>query len=91
MTMNSTGSARWEVITEQSIGRQIAIVMDGSVYSYPNVQNKISGGSSQITGNFTQEEADDLATVLKSGKLNTPARIVQEQGISVSAWMFLNL
>ena len=84
MTMNSTGAARWEVITEQSIGRQIAIVMDGSVYSYPNVQNKISGGSSQITGNFTQEEADDLATVLKSGKLNTPARIVQEQVVGPS-------
>jgi SecD/SecF fusion protein len=84
MTMNSTGSARWEVITEQSIGHQIAIVMDGSVYSYPNVQNKISGGSSQITGNFTQEEADDLATVLKSGKLNTPARIVQEQVVGPS-------
>ena len=84
MTMNSTGSARWEVITEQSIGRQIAIVMDGSVFSYPNVQNKISGGSSQITGNFSQEEATDLATVLKSGKLNTPARIVQEQVVGPS-------
>ena len=84
MTMNNTGSARWEVITEQSIGHQIAIVMDGSVYSYPNVQNKISGGSSQITGNFTQEEANDLATVLKSGKLSTPARIVQEQVVGPS-------
>lgn len=84
MTMNSTGAAKWEVITEQSIGRQIAIVMDGSVYSYPNVQNKISGGSSQITGHFTQEEADDLATVLKSGKLSTPARIVQEQVVGPS-------
>ena len=56
MTMNSTGAARWEVITEQNIGKQIAIVMDGSVYSYPNVQNKISGGNSQITGRFTQAE-----------------------------------
>ncbi|MCF0178239.1 MAG: protein translocase subunit SecDF [Bacteroidales bacterium] len=84
MTMNSTGSARWEVITEQSIGHQIAIVMDGNVYSYPNVQNKISGGSSQITGNFTQEEAEDLATVLKSGKLSTPARIIQEQVVGPS-------
>ncbi|MCF0173480.1 MAG: protein translocase subunit SecDF, partial [Bacteroidales bacterium] len=84
MTMNSTGAARWEVITEQNIGKQIAIVMDGSVYSYPNVQNKISGGSSQITGNFTQAEADDLATVLKSGKLSTPARIVQEQVVGPS-------
>ncbi len=84
MTMNSTGAAKWEVITEQNIGHQIAIVMDGQVYSYPNVQNKISGGSSQITGNFTQAEADDLATVLKSGKLSTPARIVQEQVVGPS-------
>ena len=84
MTMNSTGAARWEVITEQNIGHQIAIVMDGQVYSYPNVQGKISGGSSQITGNFTQAEADDLATVLKSGKLSTPARIVQEQVVGPS-------
>ncbi len=84
MTMNSTGSAKWEVITEQNIGHQIAIVMDGQVYSYPNVQNKISGGSSQITGNFTQAEAEDLATVLKSGKLSTPARIVQEQVVGPS-------
>ena len=84
MTMNSTGASRWEVITEQNIGKQIAIVMDDCVYSYPNVQNKISGGSSQITGNFTQEEADDLATVLKSGKLSTPANIVQEQVVGPS-------
>ena len=84
MTMNSTGAAKWEVITEQNIGHQIAIVMDNQVYSYPNVQNKISGGSSQITGNFTQAEADDLATVLKSGKLSTPARIVQEQVVGPS-------
>ena len=84
MTMNSTGAAKWEVITEQNVGHQIAIVMDGQVYSYPNVQNKISGGSSQITGNFTQAEADDLATVLKSGKLSTPARIVQEQVVGPS-------
>lgn len=84
MTMSSSGSAKWEIITEQSIGRQIAIVMDGSVYSYPNVSTKISGGSSEITGNFTQEEATDLSTVLKSGKLSTPARIVQEQVVGPS-------
>ena len=84
MTMNGTGAAKWEVITEQNIGHQIAIVMDGQVYSYPNVQNKISGGSSQITGHFTQAEAEDLATVLKSGKLSTPARIVQEQVVGPS-------
>ena len=84
MNMNSVGAARWSVITEQNINHQIAIVMDGQVYSYPNVQAKISGGSSQITGNFTQAEANDLATVLKSGKLKTAARIVQEQVVGPS-------
>ena len=84
MSMNSKGATEWENITGENIGHQIAIVMDGQVYSYPNVQNKISGGVSSITGNFTQEEADDLATVLKSGKLSTPARIVQEQVVGPS-------
>jgi len=79
MSMNSEGAAKWKTITGQNIGHQIAIVMDGMVYSYPNVQTEIAGGRSQITGNFTQEESTDLATVLKSGKLSAPARIVQEQ------------
>lgn len=79
MTMNSEGAARWKTITGQNIGHQIAIVMDGTVYSYPNVQSEIAGGRSQITGDFTQEESQDLATVLKSGKLSAPVRIVQEQ------------
>ena len=84
MSMNSKGAIEWENITGENVGRQIAIVMDGQVYSYPNVQNKISGGNSSISGHFTQAEADDLATVLKSGKLSTPARIVQEQVVGPS-------
>ena len=84
MTMNSKGAIEWENITGENVGRQIAIVMDGQVYSYPNVQNKISGGNSSISGNFTQTDADDLANVLKSGKLSTPARIVQEQVVGPS-------
>ena len=84
MSMNSKGAIEWENITGENVGRQIAIVMDGQVYSYPNVQNKISGGNSSISGNFTQQDADDLAIVLKSGKLSTPARIVQEQVVGPS-------
>ena len=84
MTMNSKGAIEWENITGENIGRQIAIVMDGQVYSWPNVQNKISGGNSSISGHFTQKDADDLANVLKSGKLSTPARIVQEQVVGPS-------
>ena len=84
MTMNSKGAIEWENITGENIGRQIAIVMDGQVYSYPNVQGKISGGNSAISGHFTQKDADDLANVLKSGKLSTPARIVQEQVVGPS-------
>ena len=84
MAMNSKGAIEWENITGENIGRQIAIVMDGQVYSYPNVQSKISGGNSSISGHFTQQDADDLSNVLKSGKLSTPARIVQEQVVGPS-------
>ena len=84
MTMNSKGAIEWENITGENVGRQIAIVMDGQVYSYPNVQGKISGGNSAISGRFSQQDADDLANVLKSGKLSTPARIVQEQVVGPS-------
>ena len=84
MSMNSKGAIEWENITGENVGRQIAIVMDGQVYSYPNVQAKISGGNSSISGHFTQTDADDLANVLKSGKLSTPARIVQEQVVGPS-------
>ncbi|MBR5275142.1 MAG: protein translocase subunit SecDF, partial [Bacteroidales bacterium] len=84
MTMNAEGANVWARLTKDNIGRQIAIVLDGMVYSYPNVQSEISGGSSQITGNFTLEEAEDLANVLKSGKLPAPATIIQEQVVGPS-------
>ena len=84
MSMNTEGANIWARMTKENIGRQIAIVIDGMVYSYPNVQNEITGGSSQITGNFTLEEAEDLANVLKSGKLPAPATIIQEQVVGPS-------
>ncbi len=84
MTMNAEGANVWARMTKDNIGRQIAIVLDGMVYSFPNVQSEISGGSSQITGNFTLEEAEDLANVLKSGKLPAPATIIQEQVVGPS-------
>ncbi len=84
MTMNAEGATTWAHLTKDNIGRQVAIVLDGLVYSYPTVQSEISGGSSQITGRFTEEEAEDLANVLKSGKLPAPATIVQEQVVGPS-------
>jgi SecD/SecF fusion protein len=79
MLMNSEGAKEWAKITENNVNRSIAIVLDGYVYSYPNVSGKIPGGRSSITGNFTPEEADDLANVLKSGKMPAPARIISEE------------
>ena len=84
MSMNAEGANTWARMTKDNIGKQIAIVLDGMVYSYPTVQSEISGGSSQITGNFTIEEAEDLANVLKSGKLPAPATIIQEQVVGPS-------
>ena len=84
MSMNAEGAQTWARLTKDNIGRQVAIVLDGMVYSYPTVQSEISGGSSQITGNFTLEEAEDLANVLKSGKLPAPATIIQEQVVGPS-------
>ena len=84
MSMNAEGANTWARMTKDNIGRQIAIVLDGMVYSYPTVQNEISGGSSQITGDFTVEESEDLANVLKSGKLPAPATIIQEQVVGPS-------
>lgn len=78
MKMNSEGAARWAMLTESNIGRAIAIVIDGTVFSAPNVLSKIDGGKSQISGNFTHKEVKDLANVLGSGKLPLPVRIVQE-------------
>ena len=84
MSMNAEGANIWARMTKENIGKQIAIVLDGMVYSYPTVNGEISGGSSQITGNFTLEEAEDLANVLKSGKLPAPATIIQEQVVGPS-------
>ena len=84
MSMNAEGANTWARMTKDNIGKQIALVLDGMVYSYPTVQSEIAGGSSQITGNFTLEEAEDLANVLKSGKLPAPATIIQEQVVGPS-------
>ena len=84
MTMNAEGSTIWARLTKENIGKQIAIVLDGTVYSYPMVHGEITGGSSEITGKFDVEEATDLVNVLKSGKLPAPATIVQEQVVGPS-------
>ncbi|MBR5384818.1 MAG: protein translocase subunit SecDF [Bacteroidales bacterium] len=84
MTMNAEGASKWARLTADNVGNQIAIVLDGLVYSYPNVQNAITGGNSSITGNFDVQEAEDLANVLKSGKLPAPAKIIQEQVVGPS-------
>ncbi|MDD6253224.1 MAG: protein translocase subunit SecDF [Bacteroidales bacterium] len=84
MTMNAEGANVWARLTKDNVGKQIAIVLDGLIYSYPNVQNEITGGNSSITGNFDVEEATDLANVLNSGKLPAPAKIIQEQVVGPS-------
>ncbi|OYU97231.1 MAG: protein translocase subunit SecDF [Bacteroidetes bacterium B1(2017)] len=78
MTMNSEGAKVWKNLTKVNIGHSIAIVLDDVVYSAPNVQSEIPNGRSNITGSFTNEEAGDLANILKSGKLPAPTRIVEE-------------
>ena len=84
MSMNAEGSKTWARMTKDNIGKSIAIVLDGYVYSAPTVNAEITGGSSQITGNFTVEEAKDLANTLKSGKMPAPAHIVQENIVGPS-------
>ena len=84
MEMNSDGARRWAALTKANIGKAIAIVLDGSVYSAPRVLNEITGGSSSITGNFTIEDTKDLANTLKSGRMPAPARIVQEDIVGPS-------
>ena len=84
MSMNSEGAKIWKRMTAENIGRSIAVVLDNYVYSFPTVQSEISGGNSQITGDFSINEAKDLANVLKSGKLPAPARIIQEQLVGPS-------
>ena len=95
LTMTSAGTSEWAQLTGQNVGKAIAIVLDGYVYSAPRVEGKIDGGNSRITGNFTIQEAQDLANVLKSGKVPAPARIIQDTVVgpslgaeSINAGMF---
>jgi len=84
MTMNGEGAKIWARLTKDNVNRQIAIVLDNNVYSFPNVTNEITGGRSEISGNFTINEAQDLANILKSGKLDAPAKIVEEEIVGPS-------
>jgi SecD/SecF fusion protein len=84
MSMNSEGAKTWARLTKANIGKSIAVVLDGYVYSFPTVQNEIRGGQSSITGDFSPEEAKDLATILNSGKLPAPARIVEDTVVGPS-------
>ena len=84
MSMNSNGVAEWARLTADNVGKCIAIVLDGYVYSAPVVRQKIEGGNSSISGNFSIQEAQDLANVLKSGKVPAPARIIQDEVVGPS-------
>ena len=84
MVMNSEGARAWAKLTRENIGRCVAVVLDGYVYSYPNVNTEIPNGRSVITGNFTAAEAGDMVNVLKSGKMPAPTKIVQEDVVGPS-------
>ncbi|GAB6394868.1 MAG: protein translocase subunit SecDF [Bacteroidales bacterium] len=84
MTMNAEGAKDWARLTKENIGKSVAIVLDNLVYSAPRVNDEITGGRSQITGDFTPEEAKDLANVLKSGKMAASVTIVQEDVVGPS-------
>ncbi|MDR0766718.1 MAG: protein translocase subunit SecDF [Odoribacteraceae bacterium] len=84
MTMNGEGAKTWARLTKENINHAIAIVLDGKVASAPNVMGEIAGGQSQITGNFTQKETEDLSNILKSGKLPAPARIIADEVVGPS-------
>ena len=79
MQMNGEGARLWAQLTKANVGKAVAIVLDGVVYSAPRVNSEIDGGNSQISGNFTIEDTKDLANTLKSGRMPAPARIVQEE------------
>lgn len=83
-SMNGAGAKTWQTMTRDNIGRCIAVVLDGYVRSYPRVQNEISGGNTEITGDFTLEEAEDLANILKSGKMPAPAHIISDTVVGPS-------
>jgi SecD/SecF fusion protein len=82
--MNAEGAKKWKKITENNIDRQVAIVLDDYVYSFPTVNDVIPNGSSSISGNFTVEEAEDLSNILKAGKLPAPAKIIQSEIVGPS-------
>ena len=84
MRMNPEGARQWARVTGQNIGKQVAIVLDDKVYSAPNVNDKIEGGSSSITGDFSIEEAGDLANVLKSGKMDAKVHIISDMVVGPS-------
>ncbi len=84
MRMNDEGARQWSRLTGANINRQVAVVLDGLVYSYPNVNGQIDGGNTEISGNFTVEEANDLATVLQSGKMVAKVNIASESVIGPS-------
>ncbi len=84
MSMNARGTQEWARVTKENIGKQVAIVLDGYVYSYPVVRSEIKGGNSSISGNFSRTEAKDLANILKSGKLDAPAVIIEEEIVGPS-------
>jgi SecD/SecF fusion protein len=84
MQMNATGSRKWRDLTAANVGQRVAIILDNYVYSAPNVNQEISGGNSSISGNFTLEEASDLANVLKAGKLPAPTHIIEEAVVGAS-------
>ena len=84
MSMNPSGAKKWQKMTAANIGRQVGIVLDDYVYSDPVVQGEIAGGNTSISGNFSIEEAQDLANVLKAGKLPAPTRIVEEAVVGPS-------
>ncbi len=84
LIMNSNGAKTWAELTAANVGKSIAIVLDDMVYSAPTVQGEIKGGRSSIAGRFTPEDADDLANVLKAGKLPAPANIIEEAVVGPS-------
>ncbi|MCI6671032.1 MAG: protein translocase subunit SecDF [Prevotella sp.] len=79
MSMNADGARQWAAITKANIGKAVAIVLDGLVYTSPRINGEITGGQSSISGSFTIEDTKDLANTLKSGRMPAPARIVQEE------------
>lgn len=84
MTMTTSGARDWATLTKKNLKKCVAIVLDGYVYSAPVVQNEVTGGNSQISGNFTTDDTRDLANVLKNGKMPAPTKIVQEETVGPS-------